>query len=470
MLLIKEKQLKILAIEIFIIKIKHISVNLKITGEVDIRHLLLFLYKIRGGKEMYIRSGTNPDELMEFISQMETKSTSIIKGANKLQVEIDFNDDVPKWKMYADKKSPSKIIKHGKTFNGFQEEISTLDKTIFIGEGKKFCYEEICYVICHVMTEEFKFHGKYISYWYKITPGTPFIIDKDLQPHFEIIQLKLDDWEFEQMMQVRIAFMYEGIIYPVTKNAVNVLGTLLDCNAAFKQLDEYQLGSAILLSEKLSYCKKLQLIYRDCSKQIRPLLSVAGRSYKKIDLNGLFHDFYSKISEQHIFDADYWEIKDTSVDLYLSLITDHNMGIAIHAGNLPGEAISVTAYVNVSGVRVPLRRNKLVHKGSLQENYMDSLYDGIEESIENIKLVMQTLQRNSCKYEPSILKELSTILGKKRMKSIDGLPNENEEVNGYELLNLIVQKTSFPLPEKQDNDRKNAYHHLLFEIERKCCS
>ena len=419
---------------------------------------------------MFIRRGKNPDELMKLINQMDTKSACILNDSTKIYMEIDFEEDATGWKIYADKKFPNKVIKQGKTFNSFQEVIRNLDKVMIIGEEKKFCYEEICYVLCHVITEPTKFHGKSITYWYKITPGTPFIIDKDLQPHFEIIQLKLDDWELEQMMQIKIAFMYEGIIYPVTKKAVNVLGTLLDCNAAFKKIDDFQLGSAILLSEKLSYSKKLQLFYRDCSKHIRPIIGVAGRTYTKIDLEKLYREIYEKISNQHIFDADYWEIKDTSVDLYLSLITDQNIGISIHAGSLPGEAISLTAYAQIKGKNIPLHTNKLHHRGSLSENYIDELYEGIEESITNYKLKEQTLLIETCEYDPSLLNELTPILGKKRMRSIEGIPEKGERINGYKLFELLIEKTSFALPDKQENDKLNAYTHLLSEIERKCCS
>ena len=113
------------------------------------------------------------------------------------------------------------------------------------------------------------------------------------------------------MMQTKLAIMYEDIVYPITMSAISSVGSLMDCNSAFKRIDDCQLGSAILLTEKLAYMNKVQLVYRESSSKIRPLMAVAGGTYVHIPLNEFFRKIHDKISERHLFKAERWSITDS---------------------------------------------------------------------------------------------------------------------------------------------------------------
>lgn len=154
---------------------------------------------------------------------------------------------------------------------------------------------EPCFVLCHASTEPVRASKNILSYWYCLPTDGAFYIGRDMQPKFDIIELSLNDWEFSQMMQTKLAFMYEDMIYPITLNAVSSIGSLMDCNSAFKKIDDCQLGSAILLSEKLSYMQNLQFVYRESSSKVRPLMAIAGGTYVHIPLDEFFRkiDLYA---------------------------------------------------------------------------------------------------------------------------------------------------------------------------------
>ena len=82
-------------------------------------------------------------------------------------------------------------------------------------------------------------------------------------------------------METRVAIYdeFQDKIYPFLQVAIISVGKYLDCSAIFKIRDDYMLGTAIVLAEKISK-KNVSLIIKDTESRINPILSVAGKYTK----------------------------------------------------------------------------------------------------------------------------------------------------------------------------------------------
>lgn len=418
---------------------------------------------------MLLNHGTDVPELLAQLDRLTTTTKSVIKDTDKVVLECNVGDGIQSWTVRNGSCSlpDGAVVKKGTSFNGFQEAIETLDKGVYMSPGDG----EPCYVLCHASTKPVRVSRNIISNWYCLSTDGAFYVGKDLQPRFDIIELSLNDWEFSQMMQTKLAIMYEDIVYPITMSAISSVGSLMDCNSAFKRIDDCQLGSAILLTEKLAYMNKVQLVYRESSSKIRPLMAVAGGTYVHIPLNEFFRKIHDKISERHLFKAERWSITDSGAKLEMRFIPDNNLGIQVKASDLPGCAMSITAFALVGGHKVALHTNSVVHRGRLVKASLDTLYGGIEESFETFKETRDKMVSKECVFTSDLLSNILKIIGKKRMNTAkeDGhLPEGGAKMDAWELFEALVNGTHFQLPEKQAFDLMRAYKSLQDEIAGRC--
>lgn len=418
---------------------------------------------------MTLNHGKDVSELLEQLGLLTTNNRTVFKNTDKLVLECKVGDGIHSWTI----KGGSCIlpdggtIQRGTSFHNFQEAVSALDKGAYMSPGDG----EPCFVLCHASTEPVRASKNILSYWYCLPTDGAFYIGRDMQPKFDIIELSLNDWEFSQMMQTKLAFMYEDMIYPITLNAVSSIGSLMDCNSAFKKIDDCQLGSAILLSEKLSYMQNLQFVYRESSSKVRPLMAIAGGTYVHIPLDEFFRKINDKISEKHLFKTECWSIADSGASLEMRFLPDESMGLLIKASDLPGQAMSVTAFALAGGCKVALLTNTVEHRGKLVRESIDGLYDGIEDAFAVYQQARETLQDSECIYSPDLLTAISKIIGKKRMKkSLDAgkLPKEVVKMNAWKLYETLVSGTYYPFIGKQCNDLMKAYKSLLDDMEGRC--
>ena len=418
---------------------------------------------------MMLNHGKDVSELLEQLGLLTTNNKSVLKDSEQLILECKVGEGIRSWTV---KKGGCVLpdgttIQRGTSFHKFQEAVSNLDKAAFMSPGNG----ESCFVLCHASTTPVRVGKNIISYWYCLPTDGAFYIGPDMQPKFDIIELSFNDWEFSQMMQTKLAFMYEEMIYPITLSAVNSVGSLMDCNSAFKRIDDCQLGSAILLSEKISYMQNLQFVYRESSSKVRPLMALAGGTYVHIPLDEFFRKINDKISEKHLFKAERWTIGDSGATLEMRFLPDESLGLLIKASDLPGQAMSVTAFALVDGCKVALLTNTVEHRGKLVRESIDGLYNGIEEAFAVYRQTRQTLYASECIFSPDLLITISKIIGKKRMnKSLEAgkIPKEVTKMNAWKLYKTLVSGTYYPFSGKQCNDLMKAYKSLMDEMRVRC--
>lgn len=417
---------------------------------------------------MTLNHGKDVSELLEQLKCLTTKSKTVLKNTEKLVVECNVGKGIQSWTLKSGGCTlpDGSTIKSGTAFSKFQDAIKTLDKGVLMSpEG------EPCYVLCHASTKPACTGKNIISYWYCLSTDGAFYIGRDMQPRFDIIELSLNDWEFSQMMQSKLAFMYEDILYPITFSALGSVGSLMDCNSAFKRIDECQLGSAILLTEKLSYMRKVQLIYRESSTKVRPLMAVAGGTYAHIPLDEFFRMMNDKISERHLFRTERWSIEDSGATLEMRLIPDDGLGILVKANDLPGYALTVIAFAFVGDVKISLHTNTVRHSGKSSKASIDSLYAGIEDAFDKYYQARDLLKNTDCMFTPDLLGPIHKVIGKKRMTNrieAHRIPTEVTKMNAWELYETLVSGTYYPFSGKQCYDLMRAYKSLLDEIEGRC--
>ena len=266
-------------------------------------------------------------------------------------------------------------------------------------------------VLCYRDTEKSKYMEKVVSNWFQLDLGFPYEL-VDGQPHFDVLRLELSEWEYERMMETRIAFMHDDIIYPISNVAIHSVGTYLDCSVAFRGIDTCPLGAAILMAEKFSNLKNLQIIYRECTDKIRPILSVGGRDFVHIPITEFFNKAIANIPG--LYTLEKWYVTDMDACAYFSVYGyDKNLVIKIEGSDLPGKSMRVSAVLLYQGLEFPLRTNRMSHKGEFTEEQYKELFSGIYQAFDCYKA-----KRNDVISCPDLSK-IELCLGKKRCKDID---------------------------------------------------
>lgn len=411
---------------------------------------------------MTIKNGKNFDELLQTLGNRKLMEQSVNDAPDTLTVDFQAQKIV-RWKITSPTKANNHtLIKRGTRFDYLSQMIETLNKEVNLFEPDQFCS-----VLCFL--DEKKMKSGYKSRWFRIDPGVPYEITSKGQPKFNIESFQLNEREREKMMETKLAFYHNGEIYPILKEAIPSIGSLLDCTAAFKDMDEHQLGSAILISEKLAKKKKgIRLLYREHTGKMKPVVSICGSKFNHLDLKEIFSKIYDLVSKEHIYKVDKWFLYDDSVQVYLEYLdeTEH-VGIIISAGDLPGNGVSITSYAKVNECYIPLKWNVKRHNGMFPEKNYELLMTGIESSLRTYLKDVERLKEESVAYTEDLLTDVYAALGKKRSAALELSYQDGSKYPAYDLFVGLVKETYTNLPEKQAGMLRKAYAGLYRGIVRK---
>lgn len=358
---------------------------------------------------MKIKYGNTIEEFNTELQKLNSKSCAVIsKAKSEINISMQFdNKELEKWTI---KRSTNGLQlpkkKNGKRYDTFLNALQDFYKVNHIMDAQSNDT-----VLCYRDTEKSKYMGKVVSNWFQLDLGFPYEL-VDGQPHFDVLRLELSEWEYERMMETRIAFMHDDIIYPISNVAIHSVGTYLDCSVAFRGIDTCPLGAAILMAEKFSNLKNLQIIYRECTDKIRPILSVGGRDFVHIPITEFFNKAIANIPG--LYTLEKWYVTDMDACAYFSVYGyDKNLVIKIEGSDLPGKSMRVSAVLLYQGLEFPLRTNRMSHKGEFTEEQYKELFSGIYQAFDCYKA-----KRNDVISCPDLSK-IELCLGKKRCKDID---------------------------------------------------
>lgn len=406
-----------------------------------------------GGKAMKIKYGNTIEEFNTELQKLNSKSCAVIsKAKSEINISMQFdNKELEKWTIKRSTNGlrlPKKKI--GKKYDAFLNALQDFYKINQIMDAQS-CDT----VLCYRDTEKNKSMGKVVSNWFQLDLGLPYELVNG-QPHFEVLRLELSEWEYEKMMETRLAFMHDEIIYPISNVAIHSVGTYLDCSVAFRTIDTCPLGSAILMAEKFSNLKNLQIIYRECTKKIRPILSVGGRDFVHIPITEFFNKAIANIPS--LYTLEKWYVTDMDACAYFSVYGyDKNLVIKIEGGDLPGKSMRVSAVLLYHGQEFPLRTNRMSHKGELAEKQYKELFYGIYHAFD-----CYNNKRNDIISCPNLSK-IKSCLGKKRCKDIDFDTLHSLQGTRDEVVKKIIDTTYVELKSRQKEELEQFIGSLFME-------
>lgn len=401
-----------------------------------------------------LKKGKSIEDLYSTLEALGTKSQTILTANRKdINITLTYTDkELDNWKL--ETKSSDLIPKKklcGKKYDGFLNALGTLYE-----KGELFQADSSDSILCYRDTQLKRTNGKIISNWFEIDPGFPFVISMDGQPKFKIRRLELTEWEYQRMMETQLAFLHEDKYYPFTKGSLHSIGSRLDCSAAFKYQDDCQLGPALLIAEKFSRCRGLKVQYRKCTEKVFPVLSVSGNDFIHIPLVDFFQKAISHIPG--IYTPVKWSVNDLYATIDLAIQGyENNQMIRIEAGDLPGRSISVSAIVVIEGYDIPLKTNKKLHNGKIDDSIYETLFDGIIPAFNSYE---EELKNNPIIPCPN-LKEIKRCIGLKRAKMINLSQFESKDWKRWDLIQKLIRLTNFELSEKQQNDLRKLYSSMI---------
>ena len=383
-------------------------------------------------------TGKSEEVLLEKLKKFSPKYQTVVKQNQKVTLECTYTKQgLSQWEVRTaafEDSDNTPIMKKGKHFESLISALKLMDV------NKELCREEDrdYFVLCHRNTEPLLNKGKVVSYWFLIDPIEPYVMEIG-KPVFQVKKFVLNEWEYERMMETRLGIYHEGILYPFCKTAIYSVGTLLDCASAFKNMDEeYLLGSAILIAEKLSHMKGIQCVYRMSTKKVRPVMSLLGRRYVHIPQDQFLRDLFNEIAKSAVYEIEKWYITDRITTVYLRYVRPEGRkrGLVIESGDLLGQSLSIQSFYEMGGHYVYLKKNSEVHSEKYYKGGIKRLLQGIDESFEEFEELLS--KAGQTKFYEQQLYPIRSILGKKRYNSVQCDLEEGKEYHSIELLLKIM--------------------------------
>lgn len=335
--------------------------------------------------------------------------------------------------------------KTGKTMKSFYHYFSGEEKEVGIDLA----------VIAHKDTKKKRtYDGSIITEWFSIPICSPYE-DEEGKVSIKTIELTTSKEEYRLLMETRVAIYdeFQDKIYPFLQVAIISVGKYLDCSAIFKIRDDYMLGTAIVLAEKISK-KNVSLIIKDTESRINPILSVAGKYTKFFPPTEFFTNICSQMAAEAFF-LNTWQVFDDRIivdfvkpgDCYICSVT---MGL------IPGIATRATVYAMLEGTRILLSSNAVMYSNGTY-NYK-KLFEHLFDNIMEFEDMLDSPSLNLFCATKRYLKYVKKAIGKKRFISLS-FPTYMKR--GTFFTELLRQTKDFQLSEYYDTMLITSYHEIL---------
>lgn len=433
------------------------------------KHQLLSLcsfFEIKiGGNNMILKEGTNYEELIEILEEMEslTETDSLVRKDQKIRVEcVKENGKLRNWNLYGDIALKMKPYSMGKTLRQFKKQLEEMQS-----ETNLFDFPD-CYILCHLSTKISRnWDGNVISYWIKIDPALPYQMDNGF-PVFESMKIVMNENEYAAMEAIGLAFYNESTdtYYPFTETAYASLGRMFDCSMAFKNVDQHLLGTALLLAEKISKSKFVRILHRHKNEHVKPVLSVVGNNYEIFSHKSFFELAMAYgAANLGIYQVKEWQVTDEKTILileYPEIYDDFHFELELSTGDTPSNPISVILKAVVCNVAFSISKRTKSHKGHIQDTDIKELVHGLEGEKNNFQNRYEQFKYHDCNYNIRWLRGIQKALGKKRVGLIT--PIESGTYNAKDIFERILTTYYMPIPERQMADLETELYHLFHKI------
>lgn len=376
-------------------------------------------------------------------------SDCLIKNQKSVDIHITRNKGrIGNWVMTENLSdfSSKRRKKTGKTMKSFYQYFS----------GEKMEIGIDLAVIAHKDTKkEREWDGSITSEWFFIPICAPYEEEESGRVFIKTIELTTTKEEYRKMLETRIAIYdeFQDKIYPFLQVSIASTGKYLDCSAIFKLRDDYMLGAAMVLAEKISK-KNVKLLIKDTESRVKPILSIAGK-YTKFFLPTEFFTKICSIMANKAYFLNNWQIFDDRIIADFKK-PDEPFLCSITMGVIPGIATRAQMYVQMEGTKILLDSNTVVYstKGYDYKQLFDGLFDN---TVIFHRLWESAHLMYSChpeEYIPYIKK----AIGKKRINALI-FPVSMKRRDFFK--ELLKQTGNFCLSEYYDNMLKNSYYQIL---------
>ena len=416
----------------------------------------IFLEEKTKMKKRIIFSGsrTEKEKLFDVLNQMSdtTVIDSIVRNKEKISLEIGRTGE---WEIKKDMDAyESDLNSKGSNFNSL---IKYLDQMY---EEKELSYKQdiSLVVLSYAETLPTKtWEGLIKSLWFEIDPAQPYTVN-DGNVQLKTREIVSSEADYKLLMECKIAIAVKDKIYPFTMASLKSIGRYLDCESAFKKVDEYSLGNAIQVANKLSYLKQIRILAYKRPSNIWPIRTLCGRQYVYIPQSRFFEKFFDKCSAYGVYQIRSWMVNDdiTQVDVKFS---GSNRCMLVFNSDIASSSITFIAYELVCGVRVKVRKMSFKHTSDLDDINMDEVLKSMFAGFCEVEDKLISLKNKHITYDLDIYEKLKVILGKKRCKNIEFKSAVME--NAYEAYCDILKNTFHELPKKQSLELQEEYASLL---------
>lgn len=376
-------------------------------------------------------------------------SDCLIKNQKSVDIHITRNKGrIGNWVMTENLSdfSSKRRKKTGKTMKSFYQYFS----------GEKMEIGIDLAVIAHKDTKkEREWDGSITSEWFFIPICAPYEEEESGRVFIKTIELTTTKEEYRKMLETRIAIYdeFQDKIYPFLQVSIASTGKYLDCSAIFKLRDDYMLGAAMVLAEKISK-KNVKLLIKDTESRVKPILSIAGK-YTKFFLPTEFFTKICSIMANKAYFLNNWQIFDDRIIADFKK-PDEPFLCSITMGVIPGIATRAQMYVQMEGTKILLDSNTVVY--STKGYDYKQLFDGLFDNTVIFHRLWESAHLMCSCHPEEYIPYIKKAIGKKRMNALI-FPVSMKRRDFFK--ELLKQTGNFCLSEYYDNMLKNSYYRIL---------
>ena len=376
-------------------------------------------------------------------------SDCLIKNQKSVDIHITRNKGrIGNWVMTENLSdfSSKRRKKTGKTMKSFYQYFS----------GEKMEIGIDLAVIAHKDTKkEREWDGSITSEWFFIPICAPYEEEESGRVFIKTIELTTTKEEYRKMLETRIAIYdeFQDKIYPFLQVSIASTGKYLDCSAIFKLRDDYMLGAAMVLAEKISK-KNVKLLIKDTESRVKPILSIAGK-YTKFFLPTEFFTKICSIMANEAYFLNNWQIFDDRIIADFKK-PDEPFLCRITMGVIPGIATRAQMYVQMEGTKILLDSNTVVY--STKGYDYKQLFDGLFDNTVIFHRLWESAHLMCSCHPEEYIPYIKKAIGKKRINALI-FPVSMKRRDFFK--ELLKQTGNFCLSEYYDNMLKNSYYQIL---------
>ena len=376
-------------------------------------------------------------------------SDCLIKNQKSVDIHITRNKGrIGNWVMTENLSdfSSKRRKKTGKTMKSFYQYFS----------GEKMEIGIDLAVIAHKDTKkEREWDGSITSEWFFIPICAPYEEEESGRVFIKTIELTTTKEEYRKMLETRIAIYdeFQDKIYPFLQVSIASTGKYLDCSAIFKLRDDYMLGAAMVLAEKISK-KNVKLLIKDTESRVKPILSIAGK-YTKFFLPTEFFTKICSIMANKAYFLNNWQIFDDRIIADFKK-PDEPFLCSITMGVIPGIATRAQMYVQMEGTKILLDSNTVVY--STKGYDYKQLFDGLFDNTVIFHRLWESAHLMCSCHPEEYIPYIKKAIGKKRINALI-FPVSMKRRDFFK--ELLKQTGNFCLSEYYDNMLKSSYYQIL---------